>query len=186
MQRYILPNMSLKEYRQKNREAVLTKIHENTDLVIDGFMTSARADYRWLSNFHLSELEFHGLKFSTAEAAYHSFKTFLDEERQLLATASNGPTAKKLGQKVALRPDWEVVKCDIMELVLRQKFKPGSELGEKLKATYPADLRPIVWWHDNFWESCICSKCGNRGLNMLGQILEKIRSDLLQINNNNE
>jgi hypothetical protein len=36
------------------------------------------------------------------------------------------------------------------------------------------------WWHDNFYGSCTCNKCVNKGENNLGKILMKIREELLE------
>ncbi len=165
---------------QTLREIVLAKVHQTPELVIDGFFTSPRADYRWLSNYHPCEIEFFGYKFKDTETAYHAFKTFVEEEKKALSETATPMAAKKMGQTVLMRPDWESVKEECMNQVLRQKFKPGSELAERLKATYPADLIETNWWHDRQWGVCVCEKCGNKGLNMLGKLLEKIRLELVE------
>ena len=33
-------------------------------------------------------------------------------------------------------------------------------------------------WHDNFWGVCTCSRCNERGTNVLGIILSKVRDNL--------
>ena len=33
-------------------------------------------------------------------------------------------------------------------------------------------------WHDNFWGVCACSRCNERGANVLGIILSKVRDNL--------
>jgi predicted NAD-dependent protein-ADP-ribosyltransferase YbiA (DUF1768 family) len=45
-----------------------------------------------------------------------------------------------------------------------------------------ADLEIVEnnYWHDNFWGSCTCSRCGRKGENNLGKILMSVRQELKQ------
>jgi ribA/ribD-fused uncharacterized protein len=167
-----------KPYQTMLREAVMSVIHQNTELTIDGFVDSPRGDFRWLSNFEPCVINFGGYVYPSTEHAYHAMKTFVDEERLALSKAETPSKSKTLGQKVTLRPDWEMVKADCMEYCLQQKFARGTELAKKLIATVPADLIETNWWHDNYWGTCICPKCNNKGLNTLGKLLMKIRDEL--------
>lgn len=166
------------------KETVLAKVHQNPELIVDGFFDTPRGNYRWLSNYHQCQIEWNGMLFPTVEHAYHAMKTLVKEEQERFTKNLDPVWAKKHGQTITLRPDWEVVKIECMEFCLRQKFKAGTELAEKLKATNPADLIETNWWNDKFWGVCVCPKCNNNGLNNLGKLLMKIRSDLLGENNN--
>lgn len=87
----------------------------------------------------------------------------------------NGVTAKREGKKVALRKDWENVKLNIMEEVVRAKFSQNAELKEKLLATGAMELMEGNNWHDTFWGVNAKTLEGD---NHLEQILMKIRAEL--------
>jgi predicted NAD-dependent protein-ADP-ribosyltransferase YbiA (DUF1768 family) len=80
---------------------------------------------------------------------------------------------KAFGKTIILRPDWNDVKLKIMENLLRQKFKKGSELGDKLVETFPKILIEGNTWNDTFW-----GICNSVGKNHLGKLLMKIRRDI--------
>ena len=82
-----------------------------------------------------------------------------------------------LGRRVKLRPDWENVKNEVMRELLMVKFGSGK-LREWLLATGDEKLVEGNTWHDNYWGSCICPRCRNRGRNELGKTLMAIRQVL--------
>jgi ribA/ribD-fused uncharacterized protein len=96
------------------------------------------------------------------------------EGRRKLASAPSPAVAKRLGRTVKLRPDWENIKLEVMEYALRYKFAPGTSWHEKLMQE-KGEIVEVNHWHDNFWGSCTCSRCQDRGKNYLGRILMKIR-----------
>jgi ribA/ribD-fused uncharacterized protein len=127
-------------------------------------------EYRFLSNFYYpAYVELDGVLYRTVEHAYQAAKTL---DLDLRHKISNAPTAKakRLGQNVELRPDWETVKIDIMRDLLTQKFS-YHELREKLLATGTEELVEGNWWRDTFWGQC---PLGN-GQNWLGRLLMEIR-----------
>ena len=79
------------------------------------------------------------------------------------------------GKKVALRRDWEAVKDDIMEEVVREKFLQNPELLRLLLDTGDTELTEGNRWHDTYWGVDIFS---GQGLNRLGEILMKLRAEL--------
>jgi hypothetical protein len=83
--------------------------------------------------------------------------------------------AKRLGQRITLRPDWEDVKIGIMRDLLGQKFAPGTALVAALIATGNAWLSEGNTWHDQFWGQCQCARCQGRGGNWLGRLLMQTR-----------
>lgn len=129
-------------------------------------------NFRFLSNFWPSVVQLDGVKFSSVEHAYQAAKTFDDEMRQKIKNAKTANIAKKLGQKVELRKDWESVKLDVMEKLLREKFAI-PELKQLLLDTGDAELVEGNWWGDRFY-----GVCDGKGLNHLGRLLMLIRSDL--------
>lgn len=170
-----------KKVKKTLRELILEKIHKNPELIIDGFFDTPRGKFRWLSNFEPSPIEIDGLVYPTVEHSYQASKS-LDIQDRIPFTQTLDPSwAKKQGQKLPLRNDWEVIKLDVMEQCLRQKFKPGTELANKLIATYPAKLVEKNWWNDKFY-----GVCNGNGLNNLGNLLEKIREELINGETKNE
>lgn len=140
--------------------------------VIDSFWD----EHRFLSNFYVAEFKFMGFMLPTVEHGYQAFKTD-DYERQMeILDAETPGQAKRLGQRVNLRPDWDIVKVGIMTSLVRVKFFTNEELATKLLATRPLKLIEGNTWGDTFW-----GVCNGRGENYLGRILMKVRRELRQL-----
>lgn len=110
--------------------------------------------------------------FNTSEGAFQAHKNLEDAEyvkSQLFAKTAL--ISKFLGNKVTIRPDWDLVKVDIMEHVIKLKFDQNEDARINLLNT---GLRPIVEHikDDDFWGD---GEDGT-GQNMLGKILTKIRN----------
>ena len=89
--------------------------------------------------------------------------------------------AKRYARTVELRPNWELIKVDVMKRGLKLKFNPQlyPELSKLLIDTGDAELIEGNWWHDNFWGNCFCNNCSNiPGQNMLGKLLMEIRDSI--------
>jgi hypothetical protein len=82
--------------------------------------------------------------------------------------------AKKYGNKVSLRKDWNDIKLLIMYKGVYEKFNQNELLKTKLLCTYPKQLIEGNNWNDYYW-----GFCKGRGENKLGKILMKIRNDWL-------
>ena len=117
--------------------------------VIDKF----DGEFDWLSNFFSCPIVFDGLTFQSSEAAYQAAKTLDLEERQKF-TSVNAGKSKRMGRKVTLREDWDVVKIHVMRCILQCKFTQNPELAKKLIDTGDAELIEGNWWHDKFWGVC--------------------------------
>lgn len=128
---------------------------------------------RFLSNFYQSPVTYDGIPYRNAEAAFQAQKCMTREERRTFAGLS-GADAKKFGRRVQMRPDWDRVKLQIMEEVLRAKFQ-NAALRSMLLATGNELLIEGNSWGDTFWGVDIRT---NRGENHLGRLLMKIRSEL--------
>jgi hypothetical protein len=155
----------------------------NTDTLI---VTFSDENYRFLSNFHPSEvfLNNNTERYKTVEHAYQAAKSSDPETRKLFQDPYITPgKAKILGTNIhPIRKDWEDVKLEIMEYLLLQKFKPGSELGILLEEKTKGKM--IVegnHWHDTFWGKCFCSNHLGEGQNKLGYLLMKIRDGIIQV-----
>lgn len=150
-------------------------------------ITHFETNYRWLSNFYPCEIVYQRVVFPSSEHAYQAAKTLDMNSRVAIAHLPTPGDAKKMGQNVVMRPDWNEVKMQVMEDILRLKFpkEPGPSMGwtsvltQKLIATGDAELIEGNWWHDNTWGQCSCAKCKDiTGQNLLGKVLMKIREDL--------
>lgn len=128
-------------------------------------------NFKWLSNFYMVEVELDGETYPSTEHAYQAAKTLLPAERCEIREAPTCGKAKRLGQKVELRPDWESYKLQVMRDLLRQKFAV-PELRQKLLATGDQHLVEQNTWDDHFW-----GVCHGRGLNHLGRILMDVREE---------
>jgi ribA/ribD-fused uncharacterized protein len=134
-------------------------------------------DGKWafLSNFYWNEIEFEGITYPTNEHFFQAMKTLNIGERQKIANCLTPGQAKRMGRQVALRPDWEEVKEDIMFLGLCLKFA-DEQLADWLVETGDEPLEEGTTWHDNEWGNCSCPKCRNiEGKNKLGKLLMKVR-----------
>lgn len=128
-------------------------------------------NYRWLSNFHLANVEFEGLIYTSSEAAYQAAKT-LDLEKRKEFTNVTPADSKAMGRTVVLRSDWEQVKDSIMYRILVSKFTRHPYLMANLLDTKTAYLEETNYWNDTYW-----GVCKGIGKNKLGHLLMKIRDD---------
>jgi len=128
--------------------------------------------YRFLSNFYPSSVKLDGEVYPTVEHAYQAAKTLKRGERKRIREAETAGNAKKLGRKLKLRPWWDSMRLEVMESLLRQKFRKG-QLRQALLDTGNEELVEGNWWGDTYW-----GVCNGRGENHLGKLLMKIRKEL--------
>jgi ribA/ribD-fused uncharacterized protein len=111
-----------------------------------------QGEYRFLSNFYPATVIFEGITYPTAEHAYQSAKTTNMNERRRIAALATPADAKREGRALSpQRPDWEQVKFDVMERVVRDKFTRNAELREKLLATGDAYIEEGNTWNARIW-----------------------------------
>lgn len=133
-----------------------------------------RGDYYFLSNFFPVLIEYGGLCYENAEAAFQAQKCLSDAEKQAFCNLS--PTqAKHRGRRVALRPDWEEVKVHLMAEIVRAKFTQHPELSVQLLGTGDARLLEGNTWHDTFWGVDLRN---GKGQNELGKVVMALREEL--------
>lgn len=133
-----------------------------------------QGQYRWLSNFWRCQVTYDGIVYPSSEHAYQAAKTLDVETRHKIAAAETPGIAKRMGKLVPCRPNWDSIKLQIMEDILRIKFS-NSQLRQKLIDTGDKILEEGNSWGDSFW-----GICRGVGQNHLGKLLMKIRSDLCQ------
>lgn len=130
--------------------------------------------YRFLSNFWLAEVSLDGVVYPSVEHAYVAAKTLDLGVRAAIAEVDTPGKVKRMGRKLVLRDDWEDVKLQVMEDLLRQKFAPGTALRTQLDLTGSSHLEEGNTWGDTFW-----GVCRGVGENHLGKLLMKIRTGTL-------
>jgi ribA/ribD-fused uncharacterized protein len=136
-------------------------------------ITEFDGEYRFLSNFHPAPMEYERISYPTVEHAYQAAKTTDYHERQRIAALPSPGRAKRAGAKLTLRPDWDALRLNVMETLLRQKFTLHADLRALLLATGDAILEEGNTWGDVFW-----GVCNGVGENHLGKLLMKIRDEL--------
>lgn len=127
-----------------------------------------------LSNFSpVTDLHVNGLSFTTLEAWYQAQKTTDVQAQAAIAAASTPGQAKRLGRRVALRPDWEAVKIPVMRIGLSWKFAEPQRRSYLL-GTGDQWLVKGNTWGDTFWGQCPLGA----GQNWLGFLLMAIRAEI--------
>ena len=144
------------------------QVHDNNN--IKGFF----GEYRWLSNFHVCTIfdARNNRVYSSTEAAYMAQKTLSSIIRDKFETLSP-KDARKYGQEIRLRHDWEQIKLKVMYEVNLEKFTRHKDLRQKLIDTGHKYLEETNWWNDRYWGAHF-----GDGQNNLGKILMYIREGL--------
>ena len=135
--------------------------------IIDRF--TKESGYDFLSNFYPSTIRFEGFLYSTVEHAYQASKTTDEKIRKIIRNAKTPGEAKKLGQSILVRENWDKIKIDLMKLLVREKFE-NPFLRPMLLSTDDAELILNNKWNDHFW-----GICKGVGENWLGKILMEER-----------
>jgi ribA/ribD-fused uncharacterized protein len=155
------------------KTAAASGVKKRGKTMIDKF----KGKNRWLSNFSLAQVELDGVEYPSTEHAYQAAKTLDIVDRIWIRQSVSFGQAKRRGQKVTMREDWDDVKLSVMEDLLRQKFRL-PHYKELLMATVDQKLVEGNHWHDAFWGVCSCDKCPP-GKNHLGKLLMKIRDGMM-------
>jgi ribA/ribD-fused uncharacterized protein len=127
--------------------------------------------YRFLSNFWPCKVSYEGVIWPSVEHAYQAAKNPSKEYREKILACNTAGKTKALGKRIDLRSDWDTYRLEVMEELLRDKFK-DTELLRKLLETGSEELIEGNWWGDTFW-----GVCRGKGENNLGKLLMKIRKE---------
>lgn len=135
--------------------------------------------FRFLSNFFPQTIRvdvgFGRLTYPTVEHTYQAAKATCLMDHEEVRQLRRPGQAKKAGNHIDLRSDWEDVKEHVMLSALAAKFTV-PRMRTLLLNTAPATLIEGNWWHDNEWGNCTCPQCRHiRGRNLLGRLLMDIR-----------
>lgn len=127
----------------------------------------------WLSNFYEVRFVWENHIWKSTEQAYQASKTLNSDAFSTILLCDTAGQAKRLGQSVPLRDDWDNVKLGIMREINYCKYSQNPELLKLLLATGNQELVEGNNWGDVFWG---VSK--GYGHNHLGRILMSIREEL--------
>jgi len=131
-------------------------------------------EYRWLSNFHVAEVEYDGDMYPSTENAYQAAK-LAKEHRKALMVCSPAES-KKLWKQYPLldasSADWDARKLSVMTLVTLDKYNKHLDLRKKLLDTGNKYLEETNHWGDEFWGVDI----RRGGANNLGKLLMNVRT----------
>lgn len=141
-------------------------VHDETQ--VKGFF----GEYRWMSNFHVSPVDFRGNRFTSVEAAYQSAKCSTPEEAKTFQSMSP-LDSKRAGGRTNLPSNWEEIKLGVMSECVLSKFSLDEGLKARLLATGYKYLEETNHWNDTYW-----GVCNGMGLNMLGKTLMQVRKIL--------
>lgn len=140
-------------------------------------ITAFSGEFAFLSNFYPRPVTLDGETYPTAEHAFQALKTLQPAERLRVRETPTPYAVKRLGKRVTLRDDWDTLRFEVMERVVRAKFSDPA-LAARLRETGERALIEGNRWRDTTW-GCVRAKNGEwRGQNNLGKILMKIRSEL--------
>ncbi len=127
--------------------------------------------YDFLSNFYPCYVSYEGLTYPSSENAFQAAKT-LDLGLREQFVSPPAWKAKKLGRRLVMRSDWDLIKFSVMKEILTIKFQ-DQYLKEQLLET--GDQKLI---EGNSWGDIIWGVCKGRGENHLGKLLMQLREEL--------
>lgn len=130
---------------------------------------------RFMSNFYVRPIMWAGLLWPSTEHAYQAAKTSNTSEQEAIRALPTPVAAKHAGKVVTLRSNWEDIKVEVMESIVRAKFEQHEDLKAMLIATGDAVLEEGNTWRDRVWG--VCPPGSGNGRNELGKILMRLRSE---------
>ncbi len=128
-------------------------------------ITSFHGEYRFLSNFYASPILLNDILFPTVEHAYQACKTMDKSVKKEISLLDTPGQAKRFGQKIEIREDWDELKMQCMTILTHEKYRIPA-LRECLLNTGDAELIEGNTWGDTFW-----GVCNGKGHNHLGHII---------------
>lgn len=123
-------------------------------------------EYAFLSNDYASPIIYDGMIYPTVEHAFQAAKTMLLEQRKLICEAKSSTDAKRAGEIITLRYDWQEVKKNVLEQCLYMKFITYKEIRDKLLAIDDETILEVCREDEN---------------SLLGQTLIKVKQVLTNI-----
>ena len=133
-----------------------------------------------MRNDFKASVKLEGMVYPSVEHAFQAAKTVDSLLRESIANASDGRSAKQIGQSFDISEDWDEERVRVMEFLIRQKFSEHEDLREKLLNTGDQLIR-MVNRRDRFWGMIYNADEGEFiGDNTLGEIIMKVRAEFKQ------
>lgn len=136
-------------------------------------ITTFRGKYAFLSNFYPCLIKYENEMYPSVEHAFQAAKSIDPKIRHMIALCPSAAEAKRCGREVALRPDWNTVRINVMLDLLRLKFR-SIENRKNLINTGDADLIEGNHHGDRFW-----GVVDGVGENNLGKLLMIVRKEIV-------
>lgn len=136
-------------------------------------------EYRFLSNFTISDVQYDGVVYATVEHAFQAAKFEDLDYRETIRSAATPGAAKRLGRTrdYPLREGWaDGLAIAVMAELVANKFSSNPHLKAKLLATDDAVLVETNNWGDDIWGDSTTTN--TPGKNQLGIILMAVRASL--------
>jgi hypothetical protein len=134
-------------------------------------------EYRFLSNFYACIVCYEGICYPSSEHAYQAAKTInLNARKVFVLPGMTAGMAKHLGKALTIRPNWDIIKLQVMTDILMAKFDGDVSdrgLKEALLRTGDVELIEGNTWGDTYW-----GVCNGKGNNFLGKLLMELRKKL--------
>ena len=129
------------------------------------------------SNFSSFSIEYKGVRYMTSEHAYQAAKFSDIELAEKIKAALSAHDAFSLARehKADERPDWQEIKVDVMEEILRAKLAQHPYVMKKLLQSGTKEIVEDSW-RDDFWGW----GPNKDGQNQLGKLWMKIRKDFVK------
>ncbi len=125
-------------------------------------ITEFQGEFRFLSNF-----------IGGVEQKYQAAKAINIEDAKRILQMTAGQS-KREGRKIPIRADWETIKVEVMEGLLREKFMK-EPFRSQLIATGTKHIQEGNRWGDTFWGVDLRT---GEGQNILGRLIMEIRQEL--------
>lgn len=155
--------MNPKEKRPRYKD-----VYEFTDIAVKGFFQ----EHRFLSNFHLCEIEYEGRFYPSTENAYQAAK-FPNSIRKKFEMISP-KDAKALGSQLKMNKEqiekWNQKRLDVMRDLTYIKYQDPT-LRQMLLETGDRYLEETNYWGDGYWG--VHKKFGE---NQLGKLIMEVRA----------
>jgi len=143
-----------------------------------------KEQFEFLSNFFMCAITYDGIVYPSTEHAYQAAKAMNHVDKIRISRLKTPGEAKREGRKIAMRPDWDQIKDQVMYDICKMKFSIPY-FKTQLLLTGDAFLQEGNNWHDNYWGVCGCNNCPQHRVfpkeqqNHLGKVLMQIRAELL-------
>jgi N-glycosidase YbiA len=154
------------------------------------FQSKAAPEFRFLSNFHLAPISVGDDTFASNEHFYQACKTTNDFDYRKVRDAKTCGQARRLGQEVKCREDWERphpclcagVQLSVKDHAMYQgcllKFWQNEDIRKQLLDTGERELVEFAPWGDEYWGATVNPDGTLKGKNRLGQILAMVRDTI--------